>query len=161
MNSFIIEKPQFLLTGVSTRTTNAEEAGPDGRLPKLWETYFQSGLSSRPGIANPHLIYSLYTDYESDANGAYTTLIGHEVGDESQLAEDAASHTVMVAASKYRVFTTERGPMNEVVPKAWGYIWAYYKESQETRAYTGDFERYDTGSFDPMNTEVQIYIAIR
>ncbi|MNY28091.1 Bacterial transcription activator, effector binding domain [compost metagenome] len=66
-----------------------------------------------------------------------------------------------VPGSKYRVFTTKKGPVYEVVAQAWREIWAYFGESTEKRAYTGDFELYDARDFDPANTELQIYIAIK
>ncbi|MEW9699531.1 GyrI-like domain-containing protein [Paenibacillus sp. SI8] len=159
MNTYTTEKPDITLIGVSVRTTNAEEAGPNGRLPGLWETYFGSNIASRTGTNNPHFIYALYTDYESDATGAYTTLIGHEAGEEAVQDENYTCR--VIPESKYIVFTTRRGPVYEVVAQAWGDIWAYFKEYPEARAYTGDFELYDSRNFDPTDTEVQIYIAIK
>ncbi|OAB40129.1 GyrI-like domain-containing protein [Paenibacillus glacialis] len=160
MNTFTVQKPEITLTGVSVRTTNAEEAGPNGQLSKLWETYFQSNLSLQEGINNPNLIYGLYTDYESDASGAYTALIGHEVGDGAVLADNNFD-CVVIPESKYLVFTTKRGPVFEVVAQSWGDIWTYFEESQEVRTFTGDFELYDGRNFDPTDAEVQIYIAIQ
>ncbi|NQX67770.1 GyrI-like domain-containing protein [Paenibacillus alba] len=160
MHTYITEQPAITLTGVHVRTTNAEEAGPNRRLPQLWETYFQSQITTQAPTINSHLIYSLYTDYESDAAGAYTTLIGHEVaGDTSQ--DEGKFHTVQVPASKFMVFTTEKGPVYEVVAQAWGNIWAYFKESEEVRAYTGDYELYDARNSDPAQTQIQIFIAIK
>lgn len=42
-----------------------------------------------------------------------------------------------------------------------GEIWAYFEASTEVRTYTGDFEIYDSRNFDPANTQVEIYIAIK
>lgn len=159
MITYNTHKQKLLLTGVTVRTTNAEEAGTNGRLPKLWETYFQSKLPSLPGIRNPHYIYSLYTNYESDATGAYTTLIGHEINDE-RAQDDNNLEVVLIPESKYLVFKTGKGPVYEVVAEAWQEIWDYFKESAEVRTYTGDFELYDTRNYDPANTEIEIYIAI-
>ncbi|OWR31870.1 AraC family transcriptional regulator [Saccharibacillus sp. O23] len=164
-------RPSFSLTGFAARTTNRAEQGPDGLIPGLWRTYYQSGLPLDSSVANPHLIYALYTDYESDASGAYTLVIGHESAAAS--AEDAAEEPrafvsaeqerlrALVPASRYRIFKTRRGPVGEVVAEAWGQIWAYYEQSSERRAYTGDFELYDTRDFDPEAAEVSIYIAVR
>jgi len=159
MNTFTVQQPQITITGVSVRTTNAEELGPNGQLSKLWDTYFQSDLGSQKGINNPHLIYALYTDYESDASGAYTVVIGHEVGADA-LADHNENRTV-IPESKYLVFTTNKGPVYEVVAQCWGEIWSYFKESEEVRTFTGDYELYDAGNFDPTHAVVQIYIAIQ
>lgn len=67
----------------------------------------------------PEYIYALYTDYESDASGAYTVVIGHEVAGERYLA-DSGIVSAAVPESKYMVFTTKKGPVFEVVSQAWG-----------------------------------------
>ncbi|OMD73995.1 GyrI-like domain-containing protein [Paenibacillus odorifer] len=179
MNTYFVEKAKMTLAGVSIRTTNEAEMGPDGGLSQLWETYFQSNVAGQIATVNPEYIYALYTDYESDASGAYTVVIGHEVAeerhlegsqleegeleenepDESELEENQFTYAA-VPESKYMVFTTKKGPVFEVVAQAWGEIWAYFKESGEVRTYTGDFEIYDSRNFDPADTQVEIYIAI-
>lgn len=160
MHTFTTEKPEIKLAGISVRTTNAEETGPHGRLSGLWESYFASGMASEKGITNAYFIYALYTDYESDASGAYTVVIGHEAGDDAILIATNVEYAV-IPKSKYLVFTTKRGPVHEVVFQAWVDIWAYFDGSPEERAYTGDFELYDARNLDPADAEVQIYIAIK
>ncbi|SDS85299.1 Predicted transcriptional regulator YdeE, contains AraC-type DNA-binding domain [Paenibacillaceae bacterium GAS479] len=160
LKTYVTEKPQLRLRGISLRTTNAAEAGPDGRLPGLWEAYFSSTVQR--GTEVPAPIYSLYTDYESDASGSYRVLIGHEVDGDFETGEDGQASTAVVPASKYLVFITKRGPMHEVVPQAWGEIWAYFDNApEEVRAFTGDFELYDTGSAGFADSEVHIFIAIK
>ncbi|MNW64528.1 Bacterial transcription activator, effector binding domain [compost metagenome] len=51
--------------------------------------------------------------------------------------------------------------MYEVVAEGWHEIWAYFRDSPEVRTYKGDFELYDTRIYDPANTEIEIYIAIK
>lgn len=160
MNTFFIRKPGITVAGVSIRTTNEAEMGPDGGLAKLWETYYQSNVAEQIGTNKPEYLYALYTDYESDASGAYTVVIGHEVKNEPSL-EDSQLVCSLVPESKYMVFTTKKGPVFEVVSQAWGEIWAYFQDAGEVRTFTGDFERYDSHNFDPANTEVEIYIAIK
>lgn len=67
----------------------------------------------------------------------------------------------VIPAATYAVFTTAKGPISEVVPEAWAYIWEWFKNSEMKRAYTGDFERYDARSMDPANAEVDLYISIK
>ncbi|OMC97472.1 hypothetical protein BJP46_26200 [Paenibacillus odorifer] len=85
MNTYFVEKAKMTLAGVSIRTTNEVEMGPDGGLPQLWETYFQSNIAGQVATVNSEYIYALYTDYKSDASGAYTVVIGHEVAEERHL----------------------------------------------------------------------------
>jgi predicted transcriptional regulator YdeE len=153
------EKQQFQIIGVSARTTNQREKGPNGLLPGLWEQYFKANLSRAEGIRNPEWIYALYTDYESDASGAYTVVIGHEKVDSAQ--ESAISfETATIPSAKYMVFTTKKGPVYEVVQAVWGEIWAYFQGSSVKRTYSGDFELYDARNFNPAATTVDVYIAI-
>jgi predicted transcriptional regulator YdeE len=85
MNTYFVEKAKMTLAGVSIRTTNEAEMGPDGGLSQLWETYFQSNIAGQIATVNSEYIYALYTDYESDASGAYTVVIGHEVAEERHI----------------------------------------------------------------------------
>jgi predicted transcriptional regulator YdeE len=160
MNEQIVVKPAVALIGVTTRTTNAEEAGANGRLPGLWDSYFASGIANRAQVSNGHLIYALYTDYESDASGAYTVLIGHErTNAEAELPDGLEQVTIPEA--KFMVFKTKKGPVYEVVAQAWGEIWAFFEHSSIERTYSGDYELYDGRTFDPANAEVDIYIAVK
>ncbi|OMF37311.1 AraC family transcriptional regulator [Paenibacillus sp. FSL H8-0548] len=161
MNTESIVKPEVSLIGVAVRTTNAEEAGPSGRLAALWDTYFASGIAEQIGASNAHLIYALYTDYESDASGAYTVLIGHERGDNATLQVPTGMEQALIPESKFIVFKTRKGPVYEVVLEAWGEIWAFFEHSSIERAYTGDYELYDGRSFNPADAEVDIHIAIK
>ncbi|GKS11618.1 GyrI-like domain-containing protein [Paenibacillus chitinolyticus] len=161
MKSVFANKPSFRLAGVSVRTTNAAEAGPEGKLPQLWQQFFGSDIASRPGIENPHLIYGLYTDYESDASGEYTALLGHEISEETTDGASSGLQFADVPAARYMIFETRKGPVKDVVPQLWHEIWAYFQNAAEQRTYTGDFEVYDGRGFDPENCVVQVYIAIR
>jgi predicted transcriptional regulator YdeE len=159
MHTQMVHMPEIILIGISARTTNAVEAGPDGVIPGLWGQFSQANLAETTGASNPHLTYGLYTEYESDFTGAYTILIGHESGSAESHKENGFAHAV-VPESNYMVFTTTKGPMEEVVPQAWAEIWQYFKDSPEKRTYTGDFELYDARKFDAAGVEVQIYIAV-
>nr|WP_068776633.1 effector binding domain-containing protein [Paenibacillus sp. FJAT-26967] len=158
MTNNYTQLPAFELTGVHCRTTNEQEAGPEGKLGALWQQYFESGLSVAPGIRNPQFLYGLYTDYETDASGAYTALIGHELG-AGEVREGLA--TAAVPAAKYKIFTTQRGPVQQVVAQKWQEIWQYFGQSSEERTYTGDFERYDLAKFDPAAAVVEIFVAVK
>lgn len=159
MNNFTVEQPKVELLGICTRTTNAEEAGPRGKLPGLWEAFFKSGLESALEITNPHRIYALYTDYENDVNGAYNVVIGYEARG-GVPDRDSYVHAV-IPAGKYKVFTSGRGAAHEVVPRAWAEIWDYFQESPEERTYTGDYELYDSTQSNADGIVVQIYIAVK
>ncbi|SEL72250.1 Predicted transcriptional regulator YdeE, contains AraC-type DNA-binding domain [Paenibacillus sp. cl141a] len=153
-------RPAMSIQGVGVRTTNEAEAGPQGKIPQLWDRYFQSGLQARLSDKD-QAIYALYTDYESDASGSYTLIIGNRIDED--VAVSASSEELQqasVPASRYLVFRTRRGPLMEIVPEVWHEIWSYFQQSAEKRTYTGDYERFDTRQFDPAHTVVDVYIAI-
>ncbi|MEJ9220265.1 GyrI-like domain-containing protein [Paenibacillus glucanolyticus] len=156
---FVEVRPAMSIQGVGVRTTNEAEAGPLAKIPSLWDRYFQSGLQASLSDKD-QAIYALYTDYESDASGAYTLVIGNRM-DKGATAESSDELLqAHVPASKYLVFRTRRGPLMEIVPQVWYEIWSYFEQAEEKRTFTGDYERYDTLQFDPANTVVDVYIAI-
>lgn len=72
----IESRPAMSVWGAGARTTNEAEAGANGVIPRLWEYYFRKGIKE---VADSgQAVYAVYTDYESDASGAYTLVIGHE-----------------------------------------------------------------------------------
>lgn len=72
----IESRPAMSVWGAGARTTNEAEAGVNGVIPRLWEHYFRCGIKEVAG--SDQAVYAVYTDYESDASGAYTLVIGHE-----------------------------------------------------------------------------------
>jgi len=154
----------FTVEGIGIRTTNAEEARPSGKLPGMWERYFQSEASNHVEADEPHLLYALYTEYESDASGAYTVVLGHKLVSDSTVPKQQSSEQTfqraLVPEASYIVFETAKGLVSEVVPQAWGHIWSYFEQSAVKRAFTGDFELYDLRTFNPEQAVVRIYIAV-
>lgn len=118
------------------------------------------------GVHSPHLIYALYINYESDASGAYTVLIGHEQSIEESrrglpsLGNEEGLYTEKVPGSRYVVFTTNRGPVHQAVSEKWQEIWASSAHGLLKRTFRGDFELYDARSFNPNDATVQIYVAV-
>ena len=69
----------FEVVGLEARTTNAREMTPNGVIGPMWARVGRENLLD--GV--PHRVGSdvvvLYTDYESDKNGAYTYILGTKV----------------------------------------------------------------------------------
>lgn len=158
----IVQLPAFVIHGIGTRTTNADELGvTNARLPQLWASYLHY-KGQHPDLSSSDTpTYALYTDYESDATGAYTVVIGQQAEDDSHASESAQRQLeITVPASRYMVFTTPKGPVFETVAQTWGMIWNYFEDASEVRTYTGDFEVYESTA-NPEQSEVKIYIAIQ
>jgi predicted transcriptional regulator YdeE len=137
-----------IITGMSVRTSNDRESDPKtAAIPGLWKRF----MAKRAGGANTALLYAVYSDYESDANGQYTVTVGA-----ASTSDEISEARVATAAGDYLVFTST-GEMPKAVIDGWKQVWAYFADGAERqRAYTTDFELHD-----PKNpSTVRIYIAV-
>jgi predicted transcriptional regulator YdeE len=139
------------ITGLTVRTSNARErdAGT-ALLPGLWGRFMAAtaGVQSEP----PAPVFSVYTDYESDANGEYTVVLGREAG-----PSPLEQRTVRVMPGRYAVFTST-GAIPAAVVAGWQEVWTYFaRPGAPARAYTTDFEYYDPA----LPSTVRIHIAVR
>ncbi|MGE7091557.1 effector binding domain-containing protein [Lysinibacillus sp. NPDC048646] len=157
---FVIEKDSFKVVGVTTRTSNANESTSQAKIPQLWSAFYEQNVVQQiSNQVNRAVTYGLYADYESDVNGHYSLTLGMAVSAIDEVPE--GMEVKLVPAAKYLVFTSEKGPIPEVVIKAWQDIWAWFANSEVERTYTGDFEKYNERCANPNEAQVDIYIAIK
>jgi len=157
----IVERAGFSVGGIDVRTTNAAEMElATARIPALWERFTYESLPGHiPGQTNPGVVLGLYSDFDSDADGAYTLMAGCEVSPESNMP--AGLGTKSVPPAKYAVFTSEKGEIPTIIFNAWQEIWAMTPEQLGGhRAYTGDFEVYDERAVNMNNAQIEIWISI-
>lgn len=153
---------EMKLVGISVRTNNALEMDPTtGRIGPLVAEYFDMLVAnSIPNRENPGVTMCCYTDYDSDEIGEYLYFVGEVVSSFDGVPERLA--TLTVPASNYVKFTTEEGPMPNIVFSAWQEIWKMTaSDIGGERAYQVDFEVYDQRAIDPMKTVVDIYIGVK
>ncbi len=155
---------EILLVGQKIRTNNATEANMQtGKIYPCVMRYFGGNLAEK--IANrkkPGTTFCVYTEYESDHTGGYTYFIGEQVSEFSSLPEGFVS--LKIPAQHYAKFTTDPGPMPEVVRNAWHEIWAMPVETLGgDRNFQADFEIYDERASDPSHKKVvlDVYIGIK
>jgi predicted transcriptional regulator YdeE len=141
--------------GIEARTSNAREMTKDGVIAKLWGRLMTEGLLARIPNKADQSVVALYTDYESDKDGAYTFVLGARVSSISTIPEGMVARGI--PAGHYSVFTSDRGPAARVVYETWKRIWA----TPLDRAYRTDFEVYDERAADPQNTQMTIYVGVR
>lgn len=154
---------EILLVGQKIRTNNKTEASIlTGKIYPCITSYFGNKLAEKiPNRKTPGTTFCVYTEYESDHTGEYTYFVGEEVHELNTLEKGLVSITI--PAQKYAKFTTDPGPMPDVVRNAWFEIW---KMSQDTlggkRNFLADFEIYDERSNDPthQNIVLDVYIGI-
>lgn len=159
----IEERSGFNITGISAITTNAAEAAGAGIIAELWSTFYEKNIVDHVQHLDTEdrRIYGCYTNYEKEAAGRYTILLGCSVPSKDQVP--AGLDIITLPPSVYAVFTTARGPIHQVVLEAWQAIWKWADSAavhEMERTYTGDFEQYDERSADPDHAQVDIYIAV-
>lgn len=155
----IVPHAEFAVIGIEARTTNAREMTAEGVIPKQWERLLKNNLLAQiPHKADSSIIV-VYTDYESDENGAYTYVLGAKVSSVSDFPPGMVVR--QIPAAHYAVFTSDRGPVTKVVFEAWKRIWAQPQTPDYHRSYQADFEVYDERAVNPADTQIDIYVGLR
>ena len=153
----IISGESFLVVGLPARTSNAREMTRDAMIPRQWEQLMRSNaLETIPNRVDSSII-ALYTDYESDADGAYTYVLGVKVSSFADLPKNMISKEV--PGGNYAVIVSHRGPVAEVVMDVWKRVWSD-AELSGCRNYRTDFEVYDHRATNPQDAQVDIYIGV-
>jgi predicted transcriptional regulator YdeE len=155
-----VQQDSFYVAGYSVRTNNAKEMSGHGSIGPLWQRWFAENLAANiPNRADNHVI-AVYSDYATDEKGDYTYTLGTRVSSIDHLPSGITSRTI--APGPYAVFTTETGPVTQVVPAAWQRIWATPPDQLGgKRAFLTDYEVYDRRSADPGNAQVDIHIGLQ
>jgi CubicO group peptidase (beta-lactamase class C family)/predicted transcriptional regulator YdeE len=150
----------FTVVGIAARTSNAKEITPDGIIGKQWMRLFQEGLIGKiPNKADSSIV-ALYTDYASDHNGEYTYLLGARVSSDADVPSGMVAKKI--PTGKYAVFTSEKGPAQQVVPAVWMKINSLPQGAVGAdRLYQADYEIYDERARDPQNLQVDVYVGIK
>lgn len=154
-----IVQEECKVIGIATYTSNAAEAGGNGKIPGLWMEFYQKQTSRKiPNQVTDSPTIGLYTDYENGVAGTYLMLVGLKVHTMEEIPDGLVGKTI--PAGQYAVFTTRRGPVSEVVPEGWAFIWDWFSHNDKKRTFTGDYELYDTRASNPGDAVVEIYIAV-
>jgi predicted transcriptional regulator YdeE len=151
MNPQLKTFESFSVTGLATRTKNADEQNPlTAKIRPLWGQFFASGLFL-PGPGAPTIV-GVYDQYESDWNGAFDVTAGVKAASSTL----PGMQTVEVQAGKYLVFTS-KGAMPQAVTAGWMQVWQHFsvRRSDVQRLYATDFEEYVAPD------EVAICIGVR
>ncbi|MDQ7046892.1 MAG: GyrI-like domain-containing protein [Sulfurovum sp.] len=143
-----VELQTQTINGLKIRTKNADEMNLETqKIAPLWEKFFTEVMPKLE--PSPPPLYGVYSQYESDALGAYDLLVGTEGLEGSEFT------SVSIKEGSYLVFSV-RGELPKSILEVWGQIWAYFEDPSvdERRAYETDFERYIS------KDEAEIYIGV-
>jgi predicted transcriptional regulator YdeE len=160
LNPKTVQQEGFTVIGISVRTSNAEQMTAAAPIGKQWERLFKEGvLAAIPNKADAKIV-AVYSDYASDKDGEYDYLLGARV---TKVESVPAGMTVKnVAAGRYAVFTSERGPVQKVVVEMWRRVWATPKSAMGgDRAYKADYEVYDQRAQNPADSIVDLYVSVQ
>ncbi|WP_459209592.1 GyrI-like domain-containing protein [Aquimarina rhabdastrellae] len=146
----------FKVIGITVRTTNENgKAAQD--IPALWNRFVKEKLVRQIPNRIDDTVYGMYTDYESDYKGYYTTIIGCKVSELEEIPEGMEGKSF--EGGMY-IKITGKGDLNQgVVFNEWMKIWEMDKELN--RSYTVDFEVYDQRAQNPNDAEVDILVAVK
>ncbi|MEM6316840.1 MAG: effector binding domain-containing protein [Bacteroidota bacterium] len=143
----------FKVIGIAVTTTHAQamqDIGP------LWGKFYGMDVSNRiPNKISPE-IYAIYTDYESNYLGAYTTIIGHKVSSLDTIPKGMIGK--VISGGTFQPFVA-KGEIPASIGATWQQIWAQDKELN--RAYQADFEVYGVKSHNGAASEVEIFVGIK
>lgn len=143
------------IVGISIRTTN-ENGQASIDIERLWEKFWGEDIQNQIPNTTSDEIYAVYTDYETDFTGPYTTIIGLPVSSLQNIPDGFVGITIETA--DYRRFVS-RGRMPEAVINTWLEIWGD-KQLNEKRAYNADFTIHGKKYYNGEDAEVETYISI-
>jgi predicted transcriptional regulator YdeE len=144
----------FKVIGISTRTKNSDNQSQQD-LGRLWQRFYAEQIFEKIPNKVSDSILAIYTDYEIDYTGAYTSIIGVPVSSLDAIPDGLIGRAF--SAEKFQIFVAD-GEMPVAVVQTWMEIWSMDKELH--RKYTYDFEVYGKASQHADNPVVDIYIAV-
>lgn len=147
--------PSTPLTGPCIRTRNQDEMTPgSGKIPGLWASFYKDILPHvKPGAA----VYGIYSNYESDHNGAFDLSAAVACEHLANPSKDCVNSLIQAGSYlKFSPQTQSEDPVKEVIA-LWQEVWAYFEDeaSEYKRAYSTDFELYHP------DQKVELFIAIK
>lgn len=150
----------FDVIGIKCRTNNANEASGKGCIGQQWQHLMAEGLLGKIPARADNNIVAVYTDYASDKDGDYTYILGAKVKPGTAAPPEMFKTTVR--AGRFAVFTSDKGPVQQVVVANWKRIWELPKSQPGgDRLYQSDFELYDERAADPKSSQMDIFIRVR
>jgi len=154
MKNITIQK--FYIVGISVRTTNQNSQAAI-EIEALWVRFWGEDIQNKISNKTSDEIYAVYTDYESDFTGYYTTIIGMPVDSLKNIPDGFVGITI--ETDKYEKFVS-KGKMPETVVKTWLEIWAD-EDLNSRRAYNADFTAHGKKYYNGDSAEVETFISVK
>ena len=147
---------EFYVIGIETRTQNANgKSAQDIEL--LWQKFWGDEIQNKIPNKVSDEIYAVYTHYETDFTGEYTSIVGLPVASLEDIPEGMAGLTI--ATTQYQRIVS-KGKMPEAIFNTWLEIWAD-DELHARRSYKADFTVHGEKYFDGDQAEVETYLSVK
>ncbi len=143
------------IIGISVKTTN-ENGQSTADIEQLWEYFFSKNIISHIPNKKNENIFSIYTDYESDFRGKYTTILGVEVTSLEEIPEGMIGREFPEQTFK-KIIT--KGEIPKAVGIAWQQIWDM--DLELNRSYLYDYDLYTQKSQQGTASEVEIFVGVK
>lgn len=141
------------IIGIKVRTTNANmQAAKD--IPALWAKFMGEQVMEKIPNKLSTDIFSIYTNYESDYQGAYDTVLGCEVSSDASIPEGMV--TLELSGGNYKKYLSEGKLSDNIVYNTWSEIW----NTPLDRSYQTDYEVYGAKAQNPDDATVEIYVGV-
>lgn len=154
LNNQTIQK--FYVIGISTRTTN-ENGQSVKDIEALWGRFWGQEIPKQIPNKVSDEIYAIYTHYETDFTGYYTTIVGLPVSSLENIPKGFVGITIETGV--YQKFVS-KGKMPEAVFNTWLEIWRN-EELNLKRAYKADFTIHGQKYYDGDKAEVETFISVK
>ena len=145
----------FKIIGISVQTTNQNnQAAAD--IGKLWQRFYAEEIINKIPKKESKDVYAIYTNYQSDYTGTYTTIIGQKVSSLDNIPDGLVGKEIRNENLKKYI---AKGEMPNAVVNTWLEIWN--NDANLNRSYIADFEVYGAKAQNGAESEVEIYIGVR
>src|SRR5579871_101753 len=116
MNYQVTGQDSFFVAGIAIRTTNQHaKAGKD--IGDLWAKFMSENIQAKISDKYSDDLYCVYTDYETDHTGWYTTVVGCRV---TEVGNDGF-FVALIPSGNYRLYKPE-GKLPDSVGDTWMHI---------------------------------------
>lgn len=143
------------IIGIEVRTTNENGQALED-LGKLWGRFFSEKIAEQIPNKISNDVYAVYTDYESNYKGKYTTIIGMEVDSLESIPDGMVGRAFSEQKSEKFI---AKGELHKAIGETWMQIWE--KDEVLNRSYLHDYEVYGEKAQDPSNAEIEIFIGVK
>lgn len=151
MNYEVVQLGEKIVTGLMIRTSN-KDSNMTKYIGDLWHNFFAEGIYQSISHKQNDRSIGLYTNYETDANGAYDMMVCCEVADTTNLPLGVKMQ--IIPQGKYAKFVVH-GDVQQAVATFWTKLWSM----NLARKYSCDFEEYQSGC-EMSQAEIHIYISL-